>query len=154
MGIMSLATIAQHVHVYKKFHGVQPPWYKVDGKQSYVDIDILMRYDTIEHASYHYNTNSLYWVFKDCLGVSQSQLAAYMAKESNNFKSMDSWSMFLSRDMWGEPAKSKISHSLTKHVELTIYGSKLANNIIKLNKSQGNDLLTCDIILLPKELYD
>lgn len=147
MGIASVQTFQQYKHHYKKAHGKSPAWYKIQDGVSYVDIDLFLRYDKIEEACYQYNTNKLYWIFIDGLGISQTELARIISRRSKISSSEGAWNMFISRDMWALPLCNKINPEMTKMVEFTILGTSIVYDIIKYNKSQGNDILTCDIML-------
>lgn len=89
----------------KKESGSHPVWYVSNGLRgasvSYVDVEVIERYNEIRKRAWLYFTDSLYWVIDSIEGYSMSDFSKILAQHTND--SENSWSMWMSRDGWNLP---------------------------------------------------
>lgn len=126
--LMTLASLR------KKNNGVYPEWYKADGKLggsiAYIDIEILQRYQLIQKRAWLYATDKLYWIFDSMEHYNMSDFASIFSNKSSKKESVNSWAMYLSRDMFNIPSdriyelKEKKIFDFVKHGTRLIYMMK------------------------------
>ena len=100
----------------RKENGVYPRWYvsegKMGGSSAYVDVEIIERYNQIRKKAWNYATNDLYWLLDSVDGYSMTDFATILAKHTED--SINSWVMYLSRDMWNIPSGNVYNLKQTK----------------------------------------
>lgn len=102
-----------------------------DGRTYINTIEYKKQFD-ITYRSWMYNTDSLYWLMRELFNK-EMDIARYMAEKSLKYKSINSWSMFLSKSLFAIQHKkgSSVKLSLTQHSEFTRISSEYIYKLIK-----------------------
>lgn len=91
--------------IRRKEHGVYPSWYISNGIKgrsvSYIDIEIIERNNRIRKKAWNYATDKLYWILESLDGYTMQDFAEILSEKTGD--SVNSWAMYLSRDMFNLP---------------------------------------------------
>lgn len=106
----------------KKRTGKHPNWYIVRNREIYIDTKILIDNTERRHKEWQYATETLYYKIKDLDNVTMIDVARYLAK--NTVGSVNSWAIYLSRDMFVYPTKLVYETKRTKLNDFVQYGKE------------------------------
>lgn len=103
----------------------------MDGVE-YVDMVEFNRQRDITKRCWLVNTDYLYWLMEE-LFENTTQMCRYLADKSVKFKSVNSWTQFLLRDLFCLPdgRNGGIELKLTQQIEFTLISTRLIYNKIK-----------------------
>lgn len=126
----TLSAIYMTAYAYRKKNGVYPPWYSSSGTvgaaKSYVDVEYILNLRDEARKESDEAVN-MYYHASDELGMRDSSIAKMLAKESEEYKSFNSWNTFLKTTLFYEPSvklqrdtKSRISefHRIMTKMEM------------------------------------
>lgn len=88
------------VSKYKSENGKVPEWYLVNKKEVHIDMDILNNNNELRKRAWLYATDKLYWILDELEG-SFTNVCEYLSKHAGG--SVNSWAMYLSRDLFNIP---------------------------------------------------
>lgn len=126
----TLSAIYMTAYAHRKKNGVYPPWYSSSGTvgaaKSYVDVEYILNLRDEARKESDEAVN-MYYHASDELGMRDSSIAKMLAKESEEYKSFNSWNTFLKTTLFYEPSvklqrdiKSRISefHRIMTKMEM------------------------------------
>jgi hypothetical protein len=122
-------------HSYKKLHGRYPDWlvHSENRGETMINTEIYLKRLNIPIKASLYATSKLYWMLR-ATNHTDSQIARLMASKSKYFKSVDSWILFLARDLFMLTSFSKVIIEPTMLTEFVKHGTKYLYLLKKWNK--------------------
>ena len=138
---MGLSPDIVNVAVYesKKRYGKMPEYAKTENGVTYVNAEMVRRRKRLDEMIDIYTTSpdrGIYWLLREMLPTDMA-LARKLAVRSRIFKSVSSWSMFLSSQAWMQFdgfALPKMDRKPTMKSEFVKHGSRLAYDLRKIGE--------------------
>jgi hypothetical protein len=120
----------------RKKYGEFPKWYVQDSNDAvYINTYEYERYADLERKAWMIATNDLYYILTYDYGCTDWQIAKFMARHSNKYTNLPSWSSFISKALFSLPAKTVLEKRLSMCIEFVLSGGYMINTLMNDEKS-------------------
>jgi hypothetical protein len=97
----SKETIYSQAFNYRKYHNIDPAWYRHDGKMVLINVSYFTYAASLKSDCHRYATSptdGIYWYLMNY--ITESELARKMSVYSYKYKSERSWVEFFNKALW------------------------------------------------------